>query len=325
MLVACLQKFNVPANTLAPVVYASKVVVVVPTCNPGTQWSAFLVALFAQRPSPQACVVIDSASTDGSDLVAQEAGLTVVRIERSAFNHGKTRQWAVEKFAFDAEFVVFLTQDAILADPQSLHQLIQSFEDPAIAAAYGRQLPHTDATPLAAHARLFNYPNESRTSRLSDVPVRGIKACFISNSFAAYRVSALNEIGGFASDLILGEDMQLAARLIQAGHAIHYHADALVYHSHNYSFSAEFSRYFDTGVFHAQQSSLLVGFGKAGREGLRFVWSEVRYLTQQAPWRLPEAACRTVIKLLAFRLGKKHAWLPTAMRRRLSMSRGYWL
>lgn len=323
-LVTCLQKFNVPVDALASAEYPGKVVVLVPTCNAGAQWAEFLAALLAQRPAPHACVVIDSESSDGCDRAAQAAGLTVVRVERSSFNHGKTRQWAIDRFACDAQFVIFLTQDAILAEPQSLYQLLRSFDDPAVAAAYGRQLPHTDATALAAHARLFNYPDESHTSRLSDVPVRGIKTCFLSNSFAAYRVSALKEVGGFASDLILGEDTQIAARLIQAGHAIRYHADALVYHSHNYSFAAEFRRYFDTGVFHAQQIDLLSGFGEAGREGFRFVWSEVKYLSKHAPLLLPQALTRTFIKFLAYRLGRKQAWLPVSICRQMSMTRGYW-
>jgi rhamnosyltransferase len=62
---------------------------------------------------------------------------------------------------------------------------------------------------------------------------KGLKTCFLSNSFAAHRLSALRQAGGFAPDLILGEDMHLAARLLLAGHAIRYQTSAQVYHSHN--------------------------------------------------------------------------------------------
>lgn len=324
MLLFCLPNSNIFLNDVAPAKSADQVVVLVPTCNPGPQWDAFLAALVNQHPRPAACVVIDSSSTDGSDLAAEAAGLTVHRIERANFNHGRTRQEAVDRFAGAAEFVVFLTQDAILAEPTSVHHLLQAFDDPTVAAVYGRQLPHADATPLARHARLFNYPEKSHTSRWSDVQTRGFKACFLSNAFAAYRVKALQEAGGFAKDLILGEDTQLAARLIQAGHAVRYHAFAQVYHSHNYTFMAEFRRYFDTGVFHAQQSELMAKFGGAGREGLRFIVSEAAYLFRHAPLHLPEAACRTFIKALAYQMGKKQALLPRPMRRYLSMTKGYW-
>ena len=194
-----------------------------------------------------------------------------------------------------------------------IERKLSVFEEPR-PAAYGRQLPHPEATPIAAHARLFNYPPCSETRTLADVPRLGLKTCFVSNSFAAYRVQALREVGGFASDLILAEDMHLAARLLLAGHAVRYQAEAVVYHSHNQSLVEEFQRYFDTGVFHAQQTWLTERFGGAGREGLKFLRSEILHLLRHAPWRLPEAGLRTLLKALAFRLGRGHARLPRAWR-----------
>lgn len=302
---------------------AQRVVVLVPTCDGGPRWADFLQALAAQQPHWRT-VVIDSESVDGSAERAQAAGLTVQRIARAQFNHGATRQQALERHAADADWVVFMTQDAVLAEPQAIARLLQAFDDPHVAAAYGRQLPHPEATAIDAHARLFNYPDRSETRTLQDAPRLGLKTCFLSNSFAAYRVQALREVGGFASDLILAEDMHLAARLLQAGHAVRYQADAVVYHSHNYSLVEEFQRYFDTGVFHAQQAWLTERFGGAGREGLKFLRSEMHHLLRHAPWRLPEAAVRTVLKALAYRLGRGHARLPRAWLQPLSLHKGFW-
>lgn len=296
----------------------------VPTCNAGPGFATFLQALQTQTLWPMRCVVIDSASTDGTAEAAEAAGLTVHRIARADFNHGTTRQRAIGQFAADADVVVFLTQDAVLADSSALQRLVAALDDPAVAAAYGRQLPHINATPVAVHARRFNYPAVSHTRCWDDVPAFGIKTCFLSNSFAAYRVSALREVGGFPTHVILGEDMHLAARLLKAGHAIAYQAKATVYHSHNYSLLAEFRRYFDTGVFHAQHHWLTQDFGGAGREGLRFLRSEMAYLLRHAPWRLPEAACRTLLKALGYRLGRRHASLPQRLCSGLSMHKGYW-
>ena len=57
------------------------------------------------------------------------------RIARADFNHGTTRQQAIEQFAADADVVVFLTQDAVLTEPTSLQQLVDAFDDPTVAAA----------------------------------------------------------------------------------------------------------------------------------------------------------------------------------------------
>ena len=312
---------TVPAHPTKPT--AERVVVLVPTCNAGPRWTNFLRALQAQQPHWRT-VVIDSESEDGSAALAQAAGLEVQRIARASFNHGATRQQALERHADEADCVVFMTQDAVLAEPQSIAHLLQAFDDPRVAVAYGRQIPHPEATPIAAHARLFNYPLHSETRTLQDAPRLGLKTCFLSNSFAAYRVQALREVGGFASDLILAEDMHLAARLLQAGHALRYQADAVVYHSHNYSLVEEFQRYFDTGVFHAQQAWLAARFGGAGREGLKFLRSEMLHLLRHAPWRLPEAGLRTVLKSMAYRLGQSHAQLPRAWCAPLSLHKGFW-
>jgi len=301
-----------------------QVVVLIPTLNPGHSFAQFLYSLLAQTMRPASCVVIDSGSADGAPEMALAAGLTVHRIARADFNHGTTRQQAIEQFAADADVVVFLTQDAVLADPTALQKLVEALDDPNVAAAYGRQLPSMGATPAASHARLFNYPAIGHTRRWADVSVFGIKTCFLSNAFAAYRLNALREVGGFPVNVILGEDMHLAARLLKAGHGIRYQADAKVYHSHNYSLLAEFRRYFDTGVFHAQHPWLTKDFGSVGREGRRFLISEMVYLCKHAPWRLPETVCRTALKALGYRLGLRYAALPQRLCSGMSMHKGYW-
>lgn len=313
---------------VTPQTYAARpkncVVLLVPTYNPGHAWGHFLDALQRQTQPPNCFIVLDSESTDGSPQAARALGYTVQTVRRRQFNHGGTRQAGIEQYAQDADFAIFLTQDAILARPDALQQLLSAFDDPQVAATYGRQLPHANATPIAAHARLFNYPEHSHTVTLRDKSTKGLKTCFFSNSFAAYRLSAMRQAGGFASNLILGEDMHLAARLLLAGYAIRYQASAHVYHSHHYSPREEFARYFDTGVFHAQQTWITDTFGGAGNEGLKFMMSEIRHLWEHAPKLIPQALLRSFFKIAGFKLGRWSASLPLAINQRLSMHKGYW-
>lgn len=322
VLIQPIQPFsNMPQHAA---VVKSRVVLLVPTYNPGKSWSEFLTALQSQDTPPSQVIVLDSESSDGSAQAAQALGHTVHPVQRSQFNHGGTRQAGLDQYAQSADFAIFLTQDAILAHPEALSQLLAAFDDPQVAAAYGRQLPHASATPIAAHARLFNYPPVDHSVTVHDKASKGIKTCFLSNSFAAYRLSALRQVGGFAPDLILGEDMHLAARLLLAGHAIRYQAIAKVYHSHNYSLREEMARYFDTGVFHAQQSWLMSTFGGAGNEGLKFMSSEIKYLWQHAPGLIPQTLLRSFIKAAGFKLGRCSRLLPRSLIRQLSMHKGYW-
>ena len=304
---------------------AHKLGLIVPTLNAGAVWPRWLDALETQTRQPDCLLLIDSSSTDDTVSLARERGFEVRVIPRSEFNHGGTRQWGMGLMP-DADVVLFLTQDALLASPEAIARLVESFEaDAMVGAAYGRQLPHLDAGPIGTHARLFNYPAESQLRTSDDRHRYGIKTAFLSNSFAAYRRKALEAVGGFPCDTIMNEDTFVAGRMLIAGWKIAYRADAPVRHSHDYSFAMEFRRYFDIGVFHARNRWMRDWFGDTDGEGWRFLASELRYLSRNAPWLLPSAMVRTGLKWLGYKLGCKfHHGLPVAVKRRFSLHTAYW-
>lgn len=300
---------------------AVRVGVVIPTFNAGQQLVACLRPVLAS-PLKARILVVDSSSQDGTAQLAMEIGVEVISIPQHEFNHGATREMA--RHRVDSEIVVMLTQDAILANPDSLRQIVAAFDDPAVVAAYGRQLPHADAKPLGAHARIFNYPELTRIKARSDAGELGIKTAFMSNSFAAYRQNALDAVGGFPGNVIVAEDIFAAARLLLAGGKIAYVAEATVFHSHDYGVLQELRRYFDIGVFFQREHWIMEAFGRAEGEGKGFVLSEVRYLLTNAPYLLPSAMLRTVMKYLGYRLGAAEACLPLWLKYSLSMHKGYW-
>lgn len=300
----------------------NKVGLCVPTLNAGASWANWLTAWIGQLVQPYS-LAIDSGSSDATPEMAAAAGIRVCTIPRASFNHGRTRQMAVEMLP-DAEFIVFLTQDAVLATPHSIANLLAAFDDPAVGAVCGRQLPHPDAGPIGTHARLFNYPDAASVRTSADIPALGIKTAFLSNSFAAYRKTALMSAGGFPCNVVFGEDMCVAARMILAGWKIAYRADAQVYHSHDYGMWQEFRRYFDIGVMHVREPWLLDRFGKPEGEGARFVKSETAYLWKHAPHLIPSAWWRTLLKLAGYRAGKAESALPVWLKMRLGMHRQYW-
>jgi rhamnosyltransferase len=303
---------------------APKLAVVVPTLNAGPQWAEWLAAWRRQTLVADRVVVVDSSSTDATAELARDAGFEVVTIPRAEFSHGATRQWAIESLPAEIELVVLATQDAIAADAHALAELAAAFEDPGVGAAYGRQLPRHGAGPIEAHARLFNYPEHGMVKSLGDAPALGIKTAFISNSFAAYRRSALDAVGGFPRKVIVSEDTWVSARMLLAGWKIAYRSGARVFHSHGYSPWQDLQRYFDIGVFHAANPWIMAAFGKAEGEGRRFVESELRHLLRAAPALIPSAILRTGLKYLGYRLGRREAGLPGWLKTRMSMHPGYW-
>ena len=298
--------------------------IIVPLRNGGARWREAADALRAALTDPSLVAVVDSGSTDGSDQVAAASGFEVEHIDPGSFNHGLTRQMAVDRFCGDCDFAVLLTHDAVLEGPESVDALLDAFADPEVGAAYGRQLPHRRAKPFEAHMVLFNYGVVSETRSLADAARLGIKTAYISNSFGAYRLSALRACGGFPSHLILGEDTCVAVKMLLAGWKVRYCADAQVRHSHAYSIIQESQRYFDFGVLHAQLPELMRNFGAAEGEGARFVASELRYMAANAPQLLPEVLVRNAAKYAGYRLGRIFTRLPRDLCRRLSMTKIYW-
>ncbi|ENR6058145.1 glycosyltransferase family 2 protein, partial [Klebsiella pneumoniae] len=137
-----------------------KYYVAIPTYNGGELWKTTVFSIKKNTPKETLVQVIDSSSTDGTDSVALNAGFELLSIPGRDFNHGGTRNLAVEMHHGQYELVIFLTQDAI---PQMgfLEKIIDVFKDERVVCAYGRQIPHDDANPLAQHARKFNYTDKS--------------------------------------------------------------------------------------------------------------------------------------------------------------------
>jgi len=296
---------------------------VLPTLNAGSDFIYWLTALREQTVRPDRLLLVDSSSTDDTPAMAREFGFEVQSIKREEFSHGGTRQSCVDQLE-EYDLIIFLTQDALLSTPEALECLLKWFDDPKVGAAYGRQLPRKVAGQIEAHAWLFNYPDKNRVKSVDDIPELGLKTSFISNSFAAYRRSALQEVGGFPSHTIQNEETHAASRMILKGWKVVYAAKATVYHSHSFSWLQEFRRYFDIGVFHARDPWIREKFGQVGGEDDRFVRSELEYLKKARPLAIPSAIVRTALKLFGYNLGNHNRFLPQGLKKLISTNRVYW-
>ena len=300
------------------------VAIIVMTRNAGALWTQCLQGIRHQTVYAGRYLVMDSGSTDDTVEQALDAGFEVCRIDPNRFNHGGTRQQATQLCA-ESNFLVYLTQDAILEQRDSLQQLLSHFDDDQVALAYGRHVPHEAASLIEKHARLFTYPEQSAVRTRADFQTLGFRAAFSSDVYAAYRVSALRRVGGFPQHAIVSEDSYVAARLLLAGWKTAYSATAQVLHSHQYSLVHILQRYFDVGVFHANEAALLHKVGKPDQEAWVYVRSLIHYLRHTQPWLLPLAALQTLTKLIGFKLGKQYQRLPETWVKRISLQKAYWL
>lgn len=299
------------------------VAVIVLTHNAGGLWERWIQAIKQQTILAGKYLVIDSSSKDQTVAMAKQAKLDVFSINAENFCHGGTRQLAAD-LCPDAKYLIYLTQDAILTQKDSLEKLLKHFENPEIALAYGRHIPRPYASTLEKYARNFTYSANSSTRSIEDVKERGFKAAFSSDVYTAYRVSALRSVGGFPKKIIVSEDSYVSARLLQAGWKIHYAAESEVEHSHQYNLMQIFRRYYDIGVFQATEKQLFESIGNPDSEGARFVKSQIRYLMKKNKWLIPHALLQTLVKYVAYKSGKRYEKLPKALNKRFSAQKAYW-
>ncbi|NLZ16281.1 MAG: glycosyltransferase family 2 protein [Desulfobulbaceae bacterium] len=300
--------------------------VIIPTCNAANWLDEQLTRLSSQSLPPDEILVVDSASTDDTRAIACNFPLVrFIEIEKEAFDHGGTRSMAARQCRGD--ILVFFTQDAMPANKHCLALLTEPLrQEGRVAVSYGRQLPHADAAPFAAHLRLFNYPAAYEAPRcFADRKRMGLHTIFCSNSFAAYKKEALIAVDFFPEQLLFGEDTFTVAKIVELGYCVQYMHKAQVFHSHNYTIMDEVKRYFDIGAFHAAAPELLSTYGGVGGAGRRFVIAELKYLYAHKLLQLvPLSLARTALKLLAYNLGRQAQYLPLPLRRSLSMRPSWW-
>lgn len=300
-----------------------KIQVIIPIYKPDHKLIELLKKIKEQSIEDIPLLIIDSGSNDEYKSEIKNMNCLVKKIDVKTFNHGGTRQMGADMFP-DKDIYIFLTQDAILANEKSIENIVKVFNNSNIGCAYGRQLPHKEANLFSSYARLFNYKDKSYIYSIKDKEKYGMKTAFCSNSFAAYRRKALNEIGGFPINTILSEDMYVAAKMLLNKWSVAYCSDAIVYHSHDYTIWQEFKRYFDIGVFHSRESWIRDTFGGAEGEGKKYIISEFKYLIERNIMLIFPMIIRDIMKFLGFRLGMKERFINKHIKRKISMTKNFW-
>jgi len=300
----------------------NRVSAIIPTLNAGSSIGALCFALSEQTFRPYEIIVIDSSSSDDTRSIAEHWGAKAISISRRDFNHGGTRNLAAAYAQGD--ILVFLTQDAIPVNNRLVEYLIGPVARNECAASYGRQIARIDAHPPEQFARLFNYPPTPAVKELQSLSSHGIKTFFFSNVCSAINKAVFKQVGCFPDNVIMNEDLFLAARLILLGFRIAYVSDAQVYHSHDYDLKEQFKRYFDIGVFF-RDNQWILEHATPGKEGARFWRLELSYLidTRNYQW-LPYSMGEIAAKYFGFALGFHHPYLPVPVKRLIAMHPNYW-
>ncbi len=223
-----------------------KVSVIIPTWNAEPWLERQLDCLLKQTVEAEV-LVVDSGSRDATVRIAERYSgrVRLLRISRETFDHGGTRDDALRRST--GEFVLFLTQDALPAGNRYIENLLRPFQDPSVAAVFGRQTARPDAPVYERYIKEFNYPDRKRVWGKEETGRLGAKAYFFSDVCSAYRRSCYLSAGGFDHSCDISEDMLIAAKLLHAGWKLAYEPEAVVLHSHAPTVPEEYRRYVRIG------------------------------------------------------------------------------
>ncbi len=259
------------------------VTIVIPTLDGGALFQRALAALGRAEPRPERILVVDSGSEDGSPERAAAAGAEVLRVARTEFDHGATRQLAAARAT--TEFVAFLSQDAV-PEPDYLGPLVGAMSDARMAAASARILPHADSSPLARRTVLASRL-ASEQSRVIGVPAEE----FVTLCGRARRDLLLldNVASLLRRELLLrwpfprtmmGEDAAFAAAALAHGYRLAFAAGAVVRHAHEHGPLSAFARYRDDARFARRAFDVAVRANLLhALRGLAYeLWADVRGL-----------------------------------------------
>lgn len=297
--------------------------VVMPVCMPDERTVQSVKRLLKQTyPLNRIYLIHTEKGMFPKELETLSEKIHITHIRPEQFDHGGTRHQGA--MMSHAEFLIYMTQDALPVNERLVENLMEAFEDERVGAAYARQLPAADSSSIERFTRIFNYPPESTVKSEADLSRLGIKTYFCSNVCAAYRKSVYMSLGGFESRVIFNEDMIMAGRIIQSGYKIAYAADAQVIHSHHDGCLRLFKRNFDLAVSQAEHPEIFEGI-RSETEGVRLVRRTAGYLLKAGrPWEIVTLLLQSGFKYAGYRLGRNYRHLPKRLISHCTLNPGYW-
>jgi rhamnosyltransferase len=300
--------------------------IVIPVKNGGADLARCLGAIDRQEIDEEVeVIVVDSGSSDDSVAIARSHGAAVLEIPSESFTHGGSRNLGAGRAAGD--LLVFISQDAYPIATDWLALLSEPLRtDETVAGAYGRQLPHEDATPPETYFLDFLYGPTARRQRAVGSHQLSMDATLFSNVNACIRRS-LWEKFPFSDDIIMSEDQEWSRNVLLDGHDLVYVPGAAVRHSHNYTVMAALRRFFDSGV--SSERAYMAKDSESGsvlrKRAFSYGLGELRWLwsSGQREW-IPYTALYESAKMVGLILGMNHRRLPLGLKRMLSALPASW-
>lgn len=266
--------------------------VVIPIKNPDQLLVECICSVGGQQYKHDTCLLLVSSGHDKRLLdtvmhdYADRVHMYLRNISPNEFQHGRTRNLAAKYI--DADFYVFLTQDAIPANSDWLANLVHPLiENKNVAGSYSRHIAHkghsifVKAELKSFFEDLAHYPlvNKLMLGRAGSLRERDLMR-FFSNNSSCVRGSLLKAQFPFP-EVDFAEDQAWSANVLKSSYAKAFCYDSIIYHSHNMTLSESFGRGLDEAKsFRENHSRRLLGINPFGilAKSMAFFYLDVKCL-----------------------------------------------
>ncbi len=162
-------------------------------------------------------ILVDSGSTDETVSIAKGLGCRIICIKPEEFSFGRALNIGIEKAS--GEIIINLSGHSVPENKDYFRLMVEPFDDKDVAAAFGRDIPWSEACPSQARD-IYNH-----------FPEFGPDGNKFSNANAAIRRTVWESVK-FDEDISAVEDLLWARQVMASGYLIQYVPSARVFHSH---------------------------------------------------------------------------------------------
>lgn len=190
-----------------------------------------LTGIMKQTVEDPEIVLVDSGSSDATRAIASQYPVKIVHIDPAEFTFGRSLNRGIE--AASGDIMVIISAHCYPVYPDWLEKLIAPFENPQVAAAYGKQ--RGGASNHFSEHQFFRtyFPNISQPAQ---------KQPYMHNANSAIRKSLWVK-NPFDEGLTGIEDIAWSSWVREEGFLIAYIAEAEVIHLHDETMAQVHNRY----------------------------------------------------------------------------------
>jgi rhamnosyltransferase len=210
---------------------ARKVSVVIRAFNEGKRIGRLLYGFKQQTVRPDEIILVDSGSSDHTVAIAEAAGCTIVRIDKSEFSFGRALNRGCA--AASGDILLFASAHVYPVYDTHVEHILSAFDRDRVAIAYGRQVGDERTKFSESRVMLRWFPKENIWDQGHP---------FSNNANAAVLKSLWQELR-YDETLTGLEDLDFAKRALDQGHKIAYVADAPIVHVHEETWGTIRNRY----------------------------------------------------------------------------------